>query len=281
MSVFSGERGTAMRREAIILHGARVMGAIISLAVVLVLAAASFAQADTIKLRADLWCPYNCDPESDKPGLLIEVARAILTPAGHSIDYRTMPWSRALSEVRKGRIHGVIGAQQSEAPDLVYGRIPIAFDDTGFVVKQGVDFRYGGAASLDPYRIAVISDYNYDGGEIDAYLKENAAAKDRIQFNSGDDVGIANLRKLIAGRVDVVIDSFTVMSYLIQKYNLSDKVYVVQLGRPTEIFIAFSPSDSRSNLWSELLSAGIAPLRQRGELGVILARYGLKDWQKP
>ncbi len=238
-------------------------------------------RADTLKLRADVWCPYNCEPGSDKPGFLIEIARAIFDPAGYTIDYRTMPWSRALSEVRKGRIEGVVGAQRGEAPDLVYGPVPAALDDTGFAVLKGTGFRYQGPSSLDPHRIAVIADYNYDGGEIDAYLKANASAKDRIQFNTGDDVGAANLRKLIAGRVDLVIDSAVVMSYLVRQLNLTDKIDIVSLGRPSEIFIAFSPLAPQSQSWAALLSSGLESLRQRGELATILARYGMKDWQKP
>jgi polar amino acid transport system substrate-binding protein len=253
-------------------------------ALVLVLGAAPAAHADAIKLRADSWCPYNCDPASDHPGFLIEIARALLAPAGHSIDYRTMPWSRALTEVRKGRIHGVVGALQSEAPDLVYGRLPLAIDDSGFAVKKGVAFKYQGPASLNPYRIAVVVDYNYDGGEIDAYLKEQSEAKDNkdhIQFNAGDDVGVANLRKLMAGRVDIVMDSAVVLNYLVHQLNLTDKVDIVPLGHPNEIYIAFSPADPRAPGWAELLAAGLDPLRQSGELAAILARYSVTDWQKP
>jgi len=243
---------------------------------------ASAAPADTINLRADNWCPYNCDPRSDRQGLLVDIARAILVPAGHGVDYRIMPWNRALAEVRKGLIQGVIGAQRSEAPDLIYGDVPLAYDDSGFAVKKGTDFRYRGPSSLDPYRIAVIADYNYDGGdEIDAYLKDSAGDKNHIQSNTGDDAGAANLRKLMSGRVDVAMDSAAVLTYLVNQLGLADKVDIVPLGRPTAIYIAFSPAAPRAGEWAALLSSGIETLRQRGELGTILARYGLRDGRMP
>jgi polar amino acid transport system substrate-binding protein len=237
--------------------------------------------ADEINLRADNWCPYNCDARSDKPGLIVDIARAIMEPAGHIVNYQIMPWSRALTEVRKGRIQGVIGAQQSEAPDLIYGSIPVALDDNGFAIRHGERFNYQGPASLNPYRIGGILDYNYDGGEIDEYIKNNSNDKDRIQLNTGDDVGIANLRKLLARRVDIVMDSAVVLTYLVGRLGLESQIDVVPLGHPTEIYIAFSPADSRSKMWAEQISSGIVELRKSGEMARILARYGLTNSQLP
>ena len=237
--------------------------------------------ADEIKLRADNWCPYNCDPSSGNPGFMVDIARAILEPAGHKVNYQIMPWSRALTEVRKGSIQGVIGAQQSEAPDLIYGSTPVALDDSGFAVRKGEKFRYGGPASLDMYRIGGILDYNYDGGEIDAYIKQNSSDKDRIQLNTGDAVGNANLRKLMARRVDIVMDSTVVLTYLVRQLGLESKIDIIPLGHPTEIYIAFSPADPRSKMWAAQLSSGIEALKIRGQMAGILARYGLTDSQKP
>jgi len=33
------------------------------------------AIADTITIRADVWCPYNCEPDSEKPGYMIEIVQ--------------------------------------------------------------------------------------------------------------------------------------------------------------------------------------------------------------
>ena len=237
-------------------------------------------EAETIILAADTWCPYNCEAGSDKPGILVEIARSVLGSAGYTVDYRVLPWSRSLSEVRRNRVQGVIGAVRSEAPDLVYGSHPAVLDDTGFAVKKGLGFRYQGPNSLDPYSIAVIADYNYDSGEIDAYLKRNSGSKGRIQFNTGDDVGIANVRKLMAGRVDIVIDSATVLTYIVHKLGLEDQIEIIPLGHPNEIFIAFSPANPHAADWAALLSTGLEELRRQGGMAAILARYGVTDWQK-
>jgi polar amino acid transport system substrate-binding protein len=57
----------------------------------------SLAKADTISIRADLWCPFNCDPSGAKPGYMIEIAKAVFEPLGHKIDYQTLNWARAIA----------------------------------------------------------------------------------------------------------------------------------------------------------------------------------------
>ena len=54
--------------------------------------------ADVITLRADEWCPYNCQPKSQNPGFIIEIAETVFKKAGHTIDYQVMPWARPRSE---------------------------------------------------------------------------------------------------------------------------------------------------------------------------------------
>ncbi len=58
--------------------------------------------AETITLIADEWCPYNCDPESDYPGYIVEIANAIYKVAGYQVQYQNVPWSRALKAVTEG-----------------------------------------------------------------------------------------------------------------------------------------------------------------------------------
>jgi polar amino acid transport system substrate-binding protein len=57
-------------------------------------------QAQTISIRADYWYPMNGDPNSDKPGYMIDLAKAIFEPQGIAVDYQLMPWSRAIQETR-------------------------------------------------------------------------------------------------------------------------------------------------------------------------------------
>lgn len=254
-------------------------------AVVLVLAGLGLtgispSLAEPVTIRADAWCPLNCDPSSDHPGYGIEIAKAIFEPAGHPIDYRLMPWARALVEVKQGRILGAIGADPDEDPELIYPNSAIGMADTGFAVRAGTDFQYTGIDSLQPMRIGAVRDYAYDGGEIDAYLQANSDQHAKVQLLTGNDVIEKNLAKLMAERVDVVIDSPFVLRYEIARLGLTAEVRVVPLGDPSPIFIAFSPADPDGQALADLFDSGLAALRAHGQLAPILERYNLTDWQE-
>jgi len=51
---------------------------------------------------SDPWCPYNCQPDSDKPGYVVEMLREIFPPPTWQLKYQIVPWDRALQQVREG-----------------------------------------------------------------------------------------------------------------------------------------------------------------------------------
>ena len=72
------------------------------------------SQADTWSIRADSWCPYNCEPSDNHSGYMIEIIELAAKSAGHKVDYKIVPWSRALVDVRLGQINGVVGASDGD-----------------------------------------------------------------------------------------------------------------------------------------------------------------------
>lgn len=63
--------------------------------------------ADNIEIQADEWCPYTCQPNSDREGYLIDIARTIFEPIGHKITYVTTPWNRALNQAKNMKTSGL------------------------------------------------------------------------------------------------------------------------------------------------------------------------------
>lgn len=77
-------------------------------------------QADTIRIKADEWCPFNCLPDTDSKGYMIELAEKIFEKAGHRIKYEVMPWSRSIDHARKGKIEAIAGATKGEVPTFIF-----------------------------------------------------------------------------------------------------------------------------------------------------------------
>lgn len=240
--------------------------------------AAPAARADVITLRADEWCPYNCAEDSDKPGYGIEIAKEVFAKAGHTLDYKTMAWARALEECHKGAINSVIGAAKKEAPDFVFPNETIAVADNSFLVKKGNAWKYAGPASLEKIKLGAIQGYSYDG-EVGDYVTANARNAARVDMVGGDNALEMNLKKLVAGRIDAAVDAKPVLSYKLMKLNLVDKVEFVGSVDPSQTYIAFAPTHPKSKEYAAILDKGIADMRASGRLKQILDRYGVPDWK--
>lgn len=238
------------------------------------------AWAETVTVRADEWCPFNCAPEADKPGYGIEIAREIFGKAGHTVDYSTLAWARALEDCKKGAISSVLGTYPDESPDFVYPAEQIGSSDNTFVVKRGNPWRYQGPASLEKLRIGVIQGYVYSG-EVGSYIDEKSKSSKRASvFPVGGDNGLEqNLRKLVAGRIDATVESLAVLTTKLAALNLADKIEYAGTVDSLPIYLAFCPGVPASKDYAALYDKGVAEMRTSGRLKQILDRYGIKDWK--
>ncbi len=250
------------------------------LAMALILTAPAAAGADVIVIRADEWCPYNCAPDSDRPGYMIEIARAVFEKQGHAIDYDVTNWSRAIMLAEKGKIDAIVGAVRAEAPNLIFPDIETGYSINGFFVRKGHGWRFDGMDSLKAVRMGVIQDYGY--GKLDPYI-EAGRETDRILVTAGENALELNIRMLLKGRIDAVNEDIAVFRNTAREMGVTDQIDFAgddgESGEANAVHIAFSPASPASAERARLLGEGMRNLRAGGELARILERYGLSDWR--
>lgn len=244
---------------------------LILLAACLLLAAAPL-QAETLRLRADLWYPFNAAPGDARPGFTIEVLEQIFSAHGIALDYQLAPWSRALELVHGGEADCVVGAYREEAPDLLYPRQYFAVDVPTFYVLAGDPWRYQGKASLDGKLVGVVDDYSY-GEKFDTWMK---AHPHQVNVAYGDRPLLNNVRMLLAGRVNVVVETPAVMKALLSEHGLEDQLREAgaDLSGDARLYLACTNSP-RGRLFTEQFDAGWQRLQASGVLDEIYGRYGV------
>ena len=238
----------------------------------------SYLYADEIILSADQWCPYNCDCEEDCPGFMIEIAEYAFEREGHTVTYITLPWARAIKYVREGKYTGIVGTGREETPDFIFPDIETAVADHTFYVKKGNTWRYSGFDSLEKVRLGAIINYSY-GSLYNDYIKPNKKST-RVQLIGGKNALARNIKKLLNGRIDVLIEDKKVFQYHLYKTNTPDQFTDAGTAYIEKVYIAFSPKLEKSKLYAEILSKAMRELRETGELEKILKKYGIKDWRK-
>lgn len=241
---------------------------------------ASAGRADTVTLRADVWCPYNCEPKTDAPGYMIEIAKAALEPAGHQVEYGTLNWARAITETRDGKFTGIVGAAKNDAPDFVFPANVLGVSRNCFFTKPDSTWTYTNVEALKSSTIGVAKDYAYEDS-IDAYVKENAKDPKRIDFVSGDNPLELNIKKVTAGRIAAFLEDESVLrSHLFRAKLPESTVRNAGCVKEANLYIAFGPKGAKSAELAKLLSDKVEQMRKDGSLKTLLTKYGLNDWAK-
>ncbi len=236
------------------------------------------ANADHITLASDDWCPINCTPETEKPGYMVELARHIFEKAGHTVEYKMVPWERAIAESRKNKYSAIIGAYIGDAPDFVFPKNEQALIGNSFFASKESTWTYKDLSSLSKVKIGVIKGYDY-GEEMNLYIKENNKTA-KVQVVAGETALELNIKKLLKGRIDAILESEFVFNYKVSQMGFKEKIKSAgQAVEPEKTYIAFSPANPKSKEYAKILSDGMEQIRKSGELKKILNRYGLDDWK--
>ncbi len=236
-----------------------------------------YASADNIIAGADAWCPYNCNPKSDRPGYMVEIAKTIFKKAGHTFEYRVMPWTRAIEEARIGCISCIIGATKKEVSDFVFPEHTLGNSSMIFIVNKGSKWRFKGIESLQDIQIGVIADYSY-GDTLDDHILKNNKNPAKVRISFGNDAFSQNIKYLKMGRITAMAVDHEVLSYY--EYQNESDLEFQHAGeiKALRVSIAFSPISLKSKEYAAILSAGIMKLRKSGALKTILDHYGIHDW---
>lgn len=236
--------------------------------------------AQDIVLAADRWCPFNCEPGSENPGILVEIIEGAFKKskfyaAGARLIYKDMPWARAIDEARRGQVDGIIGASQDDAPDFIFPMKSLVTTENKFYTLVENKLESLEIKDLPRYTLGAIRDYAYVD-DLNQYIKVNSKNSKRIQLSSGDDPLGINIRKLLAKRIDIIVEDEAVMNYALHKANIKNQIKELKSNLKKDVlYIAFSPGKSHSKELANMLDQEITYLENSKEFKSILKKYGM------
>ena len=248
------------------------------------LALYSVAHSESIRFSFDDWCPYSClddqeeEPHSKRPGYFAEILRAIYIPLGFEPEFAVRPWTRALEETRHGILDAALAPAMSEAPDMVFPEEEIGLLGWCFYTRSDDSWTYDGVNSLKSRTLGILVD-NHFGDEVTAYINAHAQDLERIQGITGLDYLAQNTSKLIAGRIDTMLEEPASTDYHLFKSNLFNELRRAGCLESQKMFVAFSSANPRSGEYAKMFAQGMRRLRSTGELEEILSHYGMHDWR--
>lgn len=159
------------------------------------------APAETLRLASGELPPYASEKQPDQ-GIALDIVRRSFAVMGYEVNYTFKPWMRSLEEAREGKWDGT--AHWGRNPKRDVGFLisdSILTEQWVFVYRDGAPatahFDWKNFADLAPLRIGAVQFNTYTP----EFWELQKAGVLKVEFAVDD---LSNLRRLVAGRVDVV-----------------------------------------------------------------------------
>lgn len=231
----------------------------------LALLAAAPARAQSVSLATLTWEPYIGERLVEE-GYVAAIVREAFTRGGFETQLTYLPWMRTVERTRQGAFQGYFPEYNNPAleQDFVCSD-PIPGGPIALFSRKGAAIVYTGVEDLRPYRLGVVRGY-VNTIEIDEaeWLAKEESASD-----------LENLRKLQAGRVDVIVADAYVGQHLAREHSgaaLAIALVTILEHKPLYLCVPRKRQDHASIL--ETFNAGLATMSNDGTMRAIMDRHG-------
>lgn len=228
-----------------------------------------------VEISCSPWQPY-CGEELSHGGIFSEIVTAAYARKGYTVRYTDMPWARVLETVKDGDLDAAACAYYTEERNETYFFSDPVMQGGALVLykKKGTDITaWKTMEDLRGYRIGVLrgSAYTSEFDQADFLEKEAASSE------------LFNLKKLLAGRLDLVLMDPAVANYFIRQYLTDQEEFDTDefdtvsppLNEGQSVYLMFSRAIPDIQIKIQALNEGLKEIREDGTYNDILQKYGL------
>lgn len=239
--------------------------------------------AKEIILVSDPYPPYVLD-EKDNKGYVMDIAKIAYKAMGYKAIYKNIPFKRALKDVENCKYDGILAIRKEGRENFIYPKTTLGLFNNKFFRKKGTNWVWkGNIRSLENITLGWINGYQIGGDFFLKYIEKNKNNSNRIQFTSGSNALLNNIRKLAKGRIDILLDDEKVILYTAKKNGFSLEIEDAGIFKPDNakeewVSIGFSDRNPNASELAEIFDMGFKKIRNSKELKNIFAKYGLKPF---
>ncbi len=243
------------------------MKKIILLVMALLMVAGSAVAKTKLTLGTVDWEPYYGE-NLKNGGVTAAIAMAAFKKVGYDIEIQFMDWNRAVGLTKSGKLDGLFGCYFTEERSKAMSMSDsIGKTEVVLFSKKGANISYTNMESLKPYKIGGIRGNAYTN-EFDSadYLKKEFVDKIEINF-----------KKLLKGRLDLVIGSRLVLQDVFNK-NFAQDLDKIEVLSPVlqsnSLHIGFSRELDGFEKITADFNNGLKMIKEDGTMETITKEYG-------
>ncbi len=227
----------------------------------------SFANEKAINFVGAEFPPYSGE-ELDDMGMIPSLIKEALEPERYKVIYELRPFARALHEVKEGRKHAVAPIYKTNEREAEFAfSESIGESRTVFIKLKNKNISYNKLEDLKPYRIGLVlkTSVNQEFDSADFLKKDTVTSY------------IQNIKKLLAGRVDLVAGNEYVILYNLEKFFTEKEYRQIQIMEPAlQIQSDYAAFSKQIPNYSEVLNdfnKGIRRMISDGTYEKIMNKY--------
>ncbi|HYD62775.1 MAG TPA: transporter substrate-binding domain-containing protein [Noviherbaspirillum sp.] len=229
------------------------------------------ARAEPIRLVTGHYPPYEYEEGGKVIGMVVEIVAEAFRRNNQSVQIRVMPWARALREAQEGLSDGVFAAVRTPEREktLLYSEEALVPLVVSLFVRKDAPIRYDGdLAKLSGYRFGVVNQFS-NGPIFDSAVKTGVLKN--VDVVSDTD---SNVKKLMAGRIDIMVNNRYGAFFFLRKNNALDQVVELQpeIDRSPS-YIAFTMRRDLVKV-RDAFDKALAGMKRDGTYQRIVERYG-------
>ena len=85
----------------------KIASVLISFALIAILIPAT-GSCEVVTIVSDCWIPYICGSEAGKNGMAVDLCTTVFKNAGYNLEFKIVPWKRAIIDTRKGKYNAIV-----------------------------------------------------------------------------------------------------------------------------------------------------------------------------
>lgn len=223
------------------------------------------AGANQVRIVMTEWTPYT-SASLPHNGALAEVTDAAFRRAGITPDFICVPWIRALRIMQRDEADALLAVYRSQKnAESYYLSESLLAVDSVFVRLSSLDIPYTRLEDLAGWRIGIVRNTSYAESLAQVGLMQVEEAPHELM----------NYRKLISGRVDMILDTRETTERMIANMPQQERHNIVYMEPPyitQTLHMAFA-RNAHGLQWKTAFDAGLQALKKSGEYATILERH--------
>lgn len=205
-----------------------------------------FAQQKTITIATLEYPPFIYSDGTKAKGPIVDKVEHIFNRLNINADIQILPITRGLLMVKNGDVDAYFSLKKTpeREHDLLFTKEPLIQQPFVFFVSKNSNMSWtGNLEEIKNYKIGIVSKTSY-GKTFDECVKKGLFTNlDESQSFE------LNIKKLIAGRIDLAINSYDVGMYLLKKLNAENQIIALKPSIETvNSYLAFTKTKDYASL---------------------------------